>query len=186
LKTLLGNALDYRSAAALFRINVIDRVTGTEPARLFCMRTVRRFSQIFLTLTGTGTVVYAVTQVEPIRDRLLIATLGLVVMELGIWQITRLFFPNEREFRPLREETDYFLKLVRRLNATTLRLHKGANGLENEIDRLRDEMYHSVDRMCRLAGRTEEEMAMTTVKHSWRSRRKGRVEAHEPEMQQAR
>ena len=143
------------------------------------MRSVRRLSQIFLTLTGTGTVVYAVTRVEPLRDRLLIAVLGLIVMELGIWQFTRLFFPNEREFKPLREETDYFLKLVRRLNATTLRLHKGATGMQAEIDRLRDEMIHSVDRMCRLAGHTEEELALTTVKHSWRkSRSSMRVEHH--------
>lgn len=146
--------------------------------RLETMRTVRRLSQLFLTLTGAGTVVYAVMRVEPLRDRLLVAALGLIVMELGIWQVTRLFFPNEREFKPLREETDYFLKLVRRLNATTLRMHKGANGMEGEIDRLRDEMNHSVDRMCRLAGRTEEELAMTTVKHSWRNRRKDRVDAH--------
>jgi hypothetical protein len=143
------------------------------------MRTVRRLSQIFLTLTGTGTVVYAVTRVEPLRDRLLVAVLGLIVMELGIWQFTRLFFPNEREFKPLREETDYFLKLVRRLNATTLRLHKGASGMQSEIDRLRDEMMHSVDRMCRLAGHTEEELALTTVKHSWRKSRSSlRVENH--------
>lgn len=147
------------------------------------MRTVRRLSQIFLTLTGTATVVYAVTRVEPLRDRLLLASLGLVIMELGIWQFTRLFFPNEREFKPLREETDYFLKLVRRLNATTLRLNKGAEGVQSEIDRLRDEMYHSVDRMCRLAGRTEEEMAMTTVKHSWR--KLGRRAGEHPELQNA-
>ena len=142
------------------------------------MRTVRRLSQIFLTLTGTATVVYAVTRVEPLRDRLLLAVLGLVIMELGIWQFTRLFFPNEREYKPLREETDYFLKLVRRLNATTLRLHKGAEGVQPEIDRLRDEMYHSIDRMCRLAGRTEEEMAMTTVKHSWRLSRRTAAAEH--------
>jgi hypothetical protein len=131
--------------------------------------------------------VYAVTRVEPLRDRLLVAILGLIVMELGIWQFTRLFFPNEREYKPLREETDYFLKLVRRLNATTLRLHKGASGVQNEIDRLRDEMYHSVDRMCRLAGRTEEELALTTVKHSWRkSRSRSRAEHPAPEEAAAR
>ena len=135
------------------------------------MRSIRRFSQIFLTLAGTATVIYAVTRVDALRDRVLIATLGLVVMELGIWQITRVFFPNEREFKPLREETDYFLKLVRRLNTAAIRLQKGSNNAQSDIDRLRDEMYHSVDRMCRLAGRTEEEMALTTTSSSWLKRK---------------
>ncbi|HEY0671512.1 MAG TPA: hypothetical protein VGD27_04545 [Longimicrobiales bacterium] len=134
------------------------------------MRTVRRLSQIFLTLSGTATVIYAVARVEPLRERLLVAALGLIVMELGIWQITRVFFPNEREFKPLREETDYFLKLVRRLNALTLRLQQGSSTAQGDIDRLRDEMLHSVERMCRLAGRTEEEMALSTMKTSWRPR----------------
>jgi hypothetical protein len=141
------------------------------------MRTIRRLSQIFLTTAGTGTVIYAVLRVEPLRDRLLLAALGLVIMELGIWQITSVFFPNEREFKPLREETDYFLKLVRRLNASTLRLHKGAEGIQPEIDRLKDEMIHSVDRMCRLAGQTEEELAVTTVKPSWGWRSRKRMES---------
>jgi hypothetical protein len=132
------------------------------------MRSIRRLSQIFLTLSGAGTVIYAVLGVEPLRDRLLVASLGLLIMELGIWQITRIFFPNEREYKPLREETDYFLKLVRRLNASTLRLQKGAETAQADIERLREEMFHSVDRMCRLAGRTEEELALTTVKPSWR------------------
>lgn len=134
------------------------------------MRTVRRLSQVFLTTAGTATVIYAVMRVEPIRDRLLVASLGLVIMELGIWQITRVFFPNEREFKPLREETDYFLKLVRRLNGLAVRQAKGADTSE-DVERLRDEMYHSVDRICRLAGRTEEELALSTTKPSWKMRR---------------
>ena len=75
------------------------------------MRSIRRLSQIFLTVSGAGTVIYAVLGVEPLRDRVLVAALGLIVMELGIWQITRVFFPNEREFKPLREETDYWERL---------------------------------------------------------------------------
>ena len=132
------------------------------------MRSIRRISQVFLTVSGAGTVIYAVLAVEPIRDRVLVAALGLLIMEIGIWQLTRFFFPNEREYKPLREETDYFLKLVRRLNAAALRQQKGSDAAQTDIERLREEMFHSVDRMCRLAGRTEEELALTSVKPSWR------------------
>jgi hypothetical protein len=143
------------------------------------MRTIRRLSQLFLTLSGTMTVIYAVTRVEPLRERVLIAVLGLIIIELGIWQITRVFFPNEREFKPLREETDYFLKLVRRLNELTIRLNKGSSTAQADIDRLRDEMYHSVERMCRLAGRTEAEGAATTsMKTAWREKSPFRRDQH--------
>jgi hypothetical protein len=141
------------------------------------MRSIRRLSQLFLTVSGAGTVMYAVLAIEPLRDRLLVAALGLLIMEIGIWQLTRIFFPNEREFKPLREETDYFLKLVRRLNAQTLRLQAGSNSAQADVERLREEMFHSVDRMCRLAGRTEEELALTTVKPSWRKMAKLRPKA---------
>jgi hypothetical protein len=124
------------------------------------MRTIRRFSQVVFTLLGAGIVIFAVYRVTGIYQRVLIALLGLVVMELGVWQVTRAFFPNEREFRPLREETDYFLKLVRRLNNAALSGRQGATGAETEMEQLQSDMYHSVDRMRRLAGLTEEELGL--------------------------
>jgi hypothetical protein len=124
------------------------------------MRTIRRFSQVVFTLLGAAIVIFAVYRVTGIYQRVLIAVLGLVVMELGVWQVTRAFFPNEREYRPLREETDYFLKLVRRLNNAALSAGQGVVGAETELEQVHSDMYHSVDRMRRLAGFTAEELGL--------------------------
>ena len=119
------------------------------------MRSIRRVSQIILTLGGGALVAYAVYYVEPLRDRMLYASLGLVIMELGVWQVTSFFFPNQRDYKPLRKETDYFLKLVRRLNRAAVAAQRGSHNAQEEIDRVQEEMHHSVERMRRLAGQTD-------------------------------
>ena len=121
------------------------------------MRGIRRLSQLLLTVGGGAIVVYAMLYVEPMNERVPIAVLGLFIMELGIWQVTSFMFPNERAFRPLRKETDYFLKLVRRLNRAAVAAEKGSTNAIEEFERVSEEMHHSVERMRRLAGQSGRE-----------------------------
>jgi len=132
------------------------RRRGTEPAPCSGMRSIRRLSQVILTFLGGSTVVYAVYRIPGMRERVLLVILGLLIMELGIWQVTAFMFPNQREFKPLRKETEYFLKLVRRLNRASVAAERGSPNALLEIDRVHEEMHHSVDRMRRLAGESEE------------------------------
>jgi hypothetical protein len=120
------------------------------------MRTIRRFSQVLLTTLGATIVVYAVMQVEALRERMLYAALGLFIMEVGIFQVASFLFPNEREYKPLRKETDYFLQLVRRMNRAAVAADRGSSNATEEIDRVQEEMHHSIERMRRLAGQSEE------------------------------
>lgn len=120
------------------------------------MRTIRRFSQLILTLGGGALVVYAIYWIDALRERVLLGALGLFIMELGIWQVTTFMFPNERAYRPLRKETDYFLKLVRRLNRAAVAVQRGSPNAAEELERVHAEMQHSVERMKQLAGTTEE------------------------------
>ena len=122
------------------------------------MRTIRRFSQVLLTLIGASLVMLAVYRFEGLYERVLVAALGLIIMELGIWQVTNAFFPNQREYKPLRKETDYFLALVRRLNHAAVAAQRGSATALDDMDRLQSEMHHSIARMHRLAGYTTEEL----------------------------
>jgi hypothetical protein len=122
------------------------------------MRRIRGFFHLALTVGGTLLVLYAVLHVEGPYDRLLVAALGVVLMEAGIWRVTQSLFPDERAFRPLRKETDYFITLVRKLNRSALRARRGSADAAAELQQVHEEMHHSVDRMLRLAGRTEEEL----------------------------
>jgi hypothetical protein len=119
------------------------------------MRSIRRLTQVLLTLVGGAMVAYAVYRVDPLRERLVIAVVGLVIMQLGIWQVANVLFPNQRDYKPLREETDYFIKLVRRLNRAAVAAERGSSNARDEMDSVHAEMHHSVDRMKRLAGQTD-------------------------------
>lgn len=120
------------------------------------MRGIRRLTQLLLTLLGTALAMLAVLRIETFYDRVLIAVLGLMLMQVGIWQLTSSLLPNQREYRPLRNETDYFLSLLRRMNRAAVAAEGGSKYAQAEVDRLHTELHHSVDRMLKLAGRTEE------------------------------
>jgi hypothetical protein len=122
------------------------------------MRRIRRSFHISLMLAGTLVVFYAVTEVADVYERMLYAALGLVLVQAGIWRITQSIFPNERAFKPLRREADYFITLVRRLNRAALRLERGVEGAAEDLDQVQSEMHHSVDRMRRLAAVTDEDL----------------------------
>ena len=127
------------------------------------MRSIRRFSQLLLTILGAMVVIFAMVSVEPIRERILITAFGLFVMELGIWQVTSFLFPNQREYKPLRKETDFFLQLVRRLNRAAVATERGSANAAEEMDRVQEEMQHSIVRMRRLAGQSDEAVAAARV-----------------------
>ena len=122
------------------------------------MRRIRGSFHLALTVSGTLLIIYAVMSVEGMYDRMLVVGLGLVLIEAGIWRITQSLFPNERNFRPLRKETDYFIVLVRRLNRAAVNAQRGSTSAMDDLTQVHDEMHHSVDRMLRLAGLTDEDL----------------------------
>jgi hypothetical protein len=122
------------------------------------MRKIRGSFHLALTVGGMMLIGYAVMLVEPTYERVLTAALGVVLLQAGVWQITQSLFPNERDFRPLRRETDYFITLVRRLNRAALAARRGTPSAIHDLNQVHDEMHHSVDRMLRLAALTEEDL----------------------------
>ena len=122
------------------------------------MRKIRASFHFALTVAGATVIAYAVIGLEGTYERLLLAALGIVLLEAGIWQITQSLFPNERAYKPLRKETDYFVTLVRRLNKNALAAQRGSASALHDLQQVHEEMHHSVDRMMRLAGLTEEDL----------------------------
>lgn len=122
------------------------------------MRKIRASFHFALTVVGTVLLGYAIMSPGSTRERLLIGALGLVILEAGVWRITQSLFPNEREYAPLRKETDFFITLVRRLNTAAVAAQRGSSAAGPDLARVHDEMHHSVDRMLRLAGMTEDDL----------------------------
>ena len=122
------------------------------------MRRIRGSFHLALTLSGTVLIAYAVMNVEGMYDRLLVVALGLILIEAGIWRVTQSLFPNDRNYRPLRKETDYFITLVRRLNRAAVNAQRGSDSGVSDLEQVHNEMHHSVDRMLRIAGLTDEDL----------------------------
>ena len=122
------------------------------------MRRIRGSFHLALTVGGTLLIIYAVMSVEGMYDRMLVVALGLVLIEAGIWRITQSLFPNDRNYRPLRKETDYFITLVRRMNRAAVNAQRGSRSAVDDLEQVHAEMHHSVDRMRRLAGLTDEDL----------------------------
>jgi hypothetical protein len=122
------------------------------------MRRIRGSFHLALTLGGTLLIAYAVMSIDGMYDRMLVVALGLVLIEAGIWRVTQSLFPNDRSYRPLRKETDYFITLVRRLNRAAVNAQRGSGSAVHDLAQVHDEMHHSVDRMLRIAGLTDEDL----------------------------
>lgn len=122
------------------------------------MRHIRTSFHLLLTVSGMLVILYGVLAVDSVYMRLLYAGLGVVLMEAGIWRITQSIFPDERAYRPLRRETDYFITLVRRLNRAAVSARRGSAAAEQELELVYGEMLHSVERMRQLAGQTEAQL----------------------------
>jgi hypothetical protein len=112
---------------------------------------------LIFTVVGSSLVLYAVMAIEGTYNRVLVVALGLVLVEAGVWRLTRSLLPNERKFTALRKETDYFMGLVRRLNRAALRDGGNGGAADADVTHVHAEMHHSVDRMLRLAGHADDD-----------------------------
>lgn len=122
-------------------------------------RTIRRLIEIGLPVVGT-LVVFAAILLMPGQTtvQMGMAAGGVVMIQAGIWRLAHPLLPSERKYEGLRREVDYFILLVRRLNAAAL----GVKEVDNEATRsafnaTQDKMRESFERMALLAGKTDEE-----------------------------
>ncbi len=116
-------------------------------------RKLRRAIEVALPLLGMGIIFGSVLFASPnnLQLQVLLVLFGVLILEAGVWGLTRALLPNERRYLTLREEGDHFLGLIRVLNDAAIARDSG-----HESDaRFRDtraRMHTSVDRMAQVAG----------------------------------
>lgn len=120
------------------------------------MRKLRRLIHLIVPAVGMALVIGAVLFGEHLGVQLFLVVAGLLLTEAGLWRLADPILPDERKYMALREEADHFKTLVRQLNAAALAADDG-NGAprSSALDEARDEMHRSVDRMVKLAGKTD-------------------------------
>ena len=120
------------------------------PAQASWRRRLNQKAPVASTLTGL-LIVYGgfILFVDDI-PRLISVTIGLVMLEVGLWYGANPILTSERRYEALREEVDRFIQLVRKLNTAVV---KGMG--EEEVNRVKNSMHASVETMSRLAGQTK-------------------------------
>ena len=121
------------------------------------MRRIRRTIELGLPIVGVMLVLAAVLFFpHELTIQLAIVVLGLILIEVGIWDLASPVLPSERKYVALRREVDGFIQLVRRLNRATLAMTSEPTAQNRaRLLEVRDEMIESVRRMEQVAGKSE-------------------------------
>jgi hypothetical protein len=123
-------------------------------------RTVRRFIEGALPIAGSSIIFLAILFLYDPVVQIAVAAVGVLMIQAGIWKLTQPILPSERQYQALRREVDYFIGLVRRLNAAALGVKESDNqSTRYAFDEAQQLMRESYDRMTQLAGKTDEEAA---------------------------
>ena len=123
-------------------------------------RAVRKTVEVGLPILGTVIVFGAILLIwDNMTLQIGVVALGVLMIQAGIWKLTHPMLPSERRYQSLRREVDYFIMLVRRLNAAALGVKETDNSATRAaFDAAQDRMRESFDRMALLAGKTDEEV----------------------------
>ncbi len=126
-------------------------------------RKIRNVLNVLLPIAGMVVVFASVLWVDESSLRVVLAVLGVLMIQSTAWKLTNPFFPSERRFPELRQETDSFIDLVRLLNTEAVQA-RDSGDLEawERYESVLSTMHRSVDRMGALAGK-EIEAAPTSA-----------------------
>ena len=128
------------------------------------MRKLRKFIDNVLPVCGVGVILGAVLFMQEIRGQVTVVMLGIFMIQIGVWKLSTQFLPSDRQYNALRTEGDQFLGLIRQLNATALAV-KAEDVPENlqAFEAAQEAMRQAVERMAKVAGRTDEELAIEAM-----------------------
>ena len=101
----------------------------------------------------------AVLFIRELHVQIAAVVFGLLMVEAGIWKLSQLMLPSERQYNALRSEGDHFLMLIRHLNEEALTV-KTDDTPENQrsFEEIRGAMHEAVERMANVAGKTDAEL----------------------------
>jgi hypothetical protein len=128
------------------------------------VRTLRKAVEAAIPVIGILIVLGAVLfLIDPSRQ-IPIVILGLLIVEAGVWGLARPLLPSERKYYALREETDRFIGLVRRLNTAAIeRDEDGSAQSDQAFDAVHSELRFCLERIVAAAGKTDEQVRRPPV-----------------------
>ena len=115
-------------------------------------RAIRRSIDIVLTIIGIVIIFSSAIMSDSLQVpiQIVMALIGVLMMEIGVWGMSSRFLPSERRYLELRSEGDQMIDLIRELNAAAIAKDRG----EEDVMRFQNTlalMHESVKRMAELA-----------------------------------
>jgi hypothetical protein len=123
------------------------------------MRPLRIILDRSLRILGMVLVVGAILLGRSIYSQLAVVLVGLMCIELGVWQLAHRLLPNDRRFHALRRELDAFVECSRQLNQAALAIQINDTPEQRAaFDDLRRALHQSVDVIAAVAGKRQEDL----------------------------
>ena len=116
---------------------------------------IQRSLDMILTGLGIATIFTAVllNSALALKAQLPIVLFGILLMEAGMWGVSRKYFLNKRRYTSLRKEGDNIIALIRELNSSAVALDEGKEDDKRFLTTL-ERMHNSVNRMTGLASKS--------------------------------
>jgi len=123
------------------------------------VRSLRIILDRSLRILGMVLVVGALLLGRSIYSQLAVGLVGLICIELGVWQLAHRLLPNDRRFHALRRELDAFVECSRQLNQAALAIQINDTPEQRvAFDDLRRALHQSVDVIAAVAGKRQEDL----------------------------
>jgi hypothetical protein len=90
--------------------------------------------------------------------QVLVALLGILLIEAGVWKLAERVLPTQRRYHALRAEVARFLELTRSLNARAVEVRAvGSDDVHAALEEDLQALHATVERMAEVAGKEGEE-----------------------------
>jgi hypothetical protein len=125
-------------------------------------RTALAWTDKGLLTLGVLVVMGGVFLVHTFSGKLIMVTLGILIVEAGIGRLAYRHFVRQRQYLTLRAEVDRFLTYVRQLNRAALMVQaEDTPDTRRTVEHMRQTLHASVERMVAVAGQTGPDHAGT-------------------------
>lgn len=134
-------------------------VEGPRVTKGKALRGIRKAIEVGIPIVGMLVVFGGVLFISPteLQLQLLVVLIGVMMIEAGVWGMTKAILPNERQFVALRDEGDRFIVLMRALNEAKITDNLGSTDrTQAAVEAALEDMHASVRTMGVLAGQEEE------------------------------
>ena len=143
------------------------------------LRTLLKWIDTGLPFVGVLVIMAAILFVHDVSGQIVVAALGILMIEAGVWRLAHQLLPNQRGYHALRAEVNGFYTLAGQLNEVALDVKKrDVPETRQAFEHTYEAMQQSIARMAAVAGKTDAELRSEAAELALADRH---AASHEPQ-----